>query len=67
MKMTDVRVIGFENAQNYIEFRLEQWLRHHTYVDLHYFIRFEAGHSATGRETFSCFGRFSGLANPKSS
>ena len=52
MKMTDVRVIGFENAKDYIVFRLQQWLNHHTYEDLHYYIRFEAGHSATGRETF---------------
>lgn len=52
MKLTDVRIIGFENAQDYIEFRLEQWLKHHTYVDLHYFIRFEAGHTATDRTTF---------------
>lgn len=52
MKMTDVRVIGFENAEEYIAFRLKQWLNHHTYRDVHYYIRFEAGHSATGRDTF---------------
>lgn len=50
--MTDVRIIGFENAQEYIAFRLEQWLNHHTYMDLHYYIRFDAGHTATDRTTF---------------
>lgn len=52
MKMTDVRIIGFENAQDYIEFRLKQWLNHHTYRDLHYYIRFDAGHSTNNITTF---------------
>ena len=52
MKMTDVRIIGFKNAQEYIEFRINQWLNHHSYIDLNYYIRFEAGHNATDRTTF---------------
>ena len=52
MTMTDVRIMGFKDAEDYIAFRFSQWIEHHTYEDLHYYVRFIAGHSARTPETF---------------
>lgn len=50
--MTNINIMGFNNIQDYIDFRIESYLKHTDYRDINYYIRFVAGHNKNKPEEF---------------